>query len=202
MTDVYFIRHAQSDRTFHGEAERPLTKDGFSDSEKVSEALKDKGISRIISSPYTRAFQTVEPLAKKLALPIEIDDDLRERGAGKWHGDRFFDFVQKQWEDFDYRIEGGESLRQVQDRNIEALNRLLCKYEGETLALATHGTALSTVINYFFPKYGYDDFLKIADLMPLIVKMTLDWDKNVSGNENGIICTDIKEIFSVKKAYK
>ncbi len=201
MTYVYFIRHAQSDKSFHGESERPLTKDGFYDCEKVSEALKDKGISHIISSPYTRAVQTVEPLAKTLALPIEIDGDLRERSAGKWHGDRFFDFVQKQWEDFDYRIEGGESLRQVQNRNIEALNRLLYKYEGETLALATHGTALSTIINYFFPKYGYNDFLKIADLMPIIFKMTFERYKKASGNENGIICTDIKNIFSVHKSY-
>ena len=169
MTYVYFIRHAQSDKSFHGESERPLTKDGFFDCEKVSEALKDKGISHIISSPYTRAVQTVEPLAKTLALPIEIDGDLRERSAGKWHSDSFFDFVQKQWEDFDYRIDDGESL--------------------------------STIINYFFPKYGYNDFLKIADLMPLIVKMTFERDKKASGNENGIICTDIKNIFSVHKSY-
>lgn len=200
MTDVYFIRHAQSDRSFHGEAERPLTEDGVSDSEKVSEALKDKGISRIISSPYVRAVRTVEPLAKTLGLSIETDGDLRERSAGKWHGDRFFDFVQRQWEDFDYRIDGGESLRQVQDRNIKALNRALNKYEGETLAIATHGTALSVLINHFFPKYGFDDFLKIADLMPLIVKMTFESGKN--GSENGIICTDIKEIFSVQRSYK
>lgn len=197
MTEVYFIRHAQSDRLYHDELTRPLTREGFAYSEKLAEILKDKGIKHIISSPYTRALQTVEGLAKALGLETEIHEDLRERCAGKWHGDRFFDFVEKQWADFDYRIEGGESLREVQNRNINALSELLQKYSGSAIALATHGTALSTIINYFYPKYSFDDFLKIADLMPLVVKTKLDLTP-----VGGISCSEIKEIFSVHRPYK
>jgi len=197
MTEVYFIRHAQSDRTYHDEFTRPLTKEGVKDSEMLSEILKDKGITHIISSPYVRALQTVEGLAEALDLKIETNEDLRERGAGKWHGDRFFDFIEKQWSDFDYRTEGGESLKEVRERNIKALEGILKKYKDETLAIGTHGTALSTIINYFYPKYSFEEFLKIADLMPLVVKMTLELKP-----DGGIICTDIDEIFSVHKFYK
>lgn len=196
MTVVYFIRHAQSDRNFHDERTRPLTEEGFSDSEKVAKKLKDKGITRIISSPYTRTLQTVESLSRALKLETETDERLRERGAGKWHGDKFFDFVRRQWEDFDYRIEGGESLRQVQDRNIEALGEILKKYRGGIPALSVHGTALSTVLNYFYPEYGFDCFLKIADLMPLVLKATFE------ENRGGIVCAEVREIFSVRKSYK
>lgn len=193
MTVVYFIRHAQSDRSFHDEQTRPLTAEGIADTEKITLALKDKGITHIVSSPYTRTVQTVEGLSKALMLEIETDNDLRERNAGKWYGDRFFDFIEKQWADFDYRIEGGESLREVQERNVAALKRYFEKYKGQTIAIATHGTALSTIINYFFPEYGFEDFLKIADLMPLVLKMEFE----DSGD-----CASAKKVLSIKKSYK
>lgn len=194
MTEVYFIRHAQSDRTARDDRTRPLTLEGLKDSERAAEVLREKGITHIISSPYTRAIQTVSPLARALKIRIETNDDLRERHAGKWHGDRFFDFIEKQWADHDFKIEGGESLKEVQGRNIKALKEILKNYEGETIAIATHGTALSTIINYFYPKYGFTEFLKIADLMPLIIKTTLEVHSD-------IVCTDISKIFSVHRPY-
>lgn len=194
MTEVYFIRHAQSDRTARDDRTRPLTLEGLKDSERVAEVLREKGITHIISSPYTRAIQTVSPLARALKIRIETNDDLRERHAGKWHGDRFFDFIEKQWADHDFKIEGGESLKEVQGRNIKALKEILKNYEGETIAIATHGMALSTIINYFYPKYGFTEFLKIADLMPLIIKTTLEVHSD-------IVCTDISKIFSVHRPY-
>lgn len=193
MTTVYFIRHAQSDPTFQQEQSRPLTAEGVSDSEKVTEVLKDKGITHILSSPYKRARQTVESLSEALGINIEIDEDLRERNAGKWHGDRFFDYVKQQWENLDYAVEGGESLRQVQSRNINAVNKALKKYKGETIAIATHGTALSTILNYYYSYYGYEEFLKIADLMPLVIKLTFDGKGR---------CIEGEKIFSVHTVYK
>lgn len=192
-TVVYFIRHAQSDRHFHDEYTRPLTEEGLADVETLTLALKDKGITHILSSPYTRTLQTVRGLSQALKLEIETDTELRERDPGKWHGDKFFDFVEKQWKDFDYRSEGGESLREVQQRNIGALKKYLEKYKGQTIAIGTHGTALSTMINYFFPEYGFEEFLKIADLMPFVLKMEFD--------EVGR-CISAEKIFAVKKSYK
>lgn len=189
-TVVYFIRHAQSDRAFHDEYTRPLTAEGIADTEKITLALKDKGITHILSSPYTRALQTVQGLSQALKLKIETDSDFRERNAGKWHGDKFFDFIEKQWADFDYRIEGGESLREVRERNVGALEKYTEKYKGQAIAIATHGTALSTIINYFFPEYGFKEFLKIADLMPFVFLMEFD---------GGGRCINAEKIFSVKK---
>lgn len=192
MTHIYFIRHAQSDHTFQQEQSRPLTAEGVSDSEKITEVLKDKDITHILSSPCKRTLQTVESLSEALGINIETDEDLRERNAGKWHGDKFFDYVKRQWDNFDYASEGGESLRQVQCRNIIAVNRALEKYKGETIAIATHGTALSTILNYYYSDYGYEDFLKIADLMPLVIKLTFDSEKR---------CIDGERIFSVYKKF-
>ena len=40
--------------------------------------LADFSIDRIFSSPYDRCVQTVEPLARARALPIEVRDELGE----------------------------------------------------------------------------------------------------------------------------
>lgn len=192
MTTVYFIRHAQSDRFVHDDRTRPLTSEGISDTSKITAVLENSGISHIISSPYTRTIQTVSDLSEKLGLEIETDEDFRERNAGQWHGENFIEFIRSQWEDFSYHILDGECLADVQKRNISALHRWIEKYNGETVAIATHGTALSTMINFYYPEFAFESFMRIIDYMPYVVKMELDCDK----------CLSFEEILVVKKEYK
>lgn len=81
---VYFVRHAQAgDRTkWKGPDQlRPLSKKGRRQAEKLAKLLAGKAIGRIVSSPYVRCIQTVEPLAARLGLPVEIDDALAEGAA-------------------------------------------------------------------------------------------------------------------------
>ena len=40
--------------------------------------------------------------------------------------------------------------------------------------IGSHGTALSTIINYYDSTYGYEDFDKIRCLMPWIMKFTFE----------------------------
>lgn len=192
MTTVYFIRHAQSNRFEKDDRTRPLTEEGMADTLKVTDALKNSGIKHIISSPYVRTIQTVKNLSETLGIMIETDEDLRERNAGQWHGDNFFDFIKQQWSDFNYHILDGECLADVQKRNISALNRIIEKYENEKIAIATHGTALSTIINYYYPEYNFESFIRMVDYMPYVVKMEFN-DKN---------CVSFEEILIVEKEYK
>jgi len=192
MTTVYFIRHAQSNRFEKDDRTRPLTDEGMADTLKVTDKLKNTGIKHIISSPYTRTIQTVTNLSETLGITIETEEDLRERNAGKWHGDNFFDFIQQQWADFSYHILDGECLADVQKRNISALERIVEKYSGEIVAVATHGTALSTIINYYYPEFNFDSFRRIVDYMPYVVRMDFE-DKK---------CVSFEEILIVEKEYK
>ncbi|MGN1119889.1 MAG: histidine phosphatase family protein [Oscillospiraceae bacterium] len=193
MTTVYFVRHAQSDRFALDDRTRPLTAEGMQDAERVTAALADKGITRVLSSPYTRTMQTVSGLAGALGLPIETDEDFRERNAGTWRGENFLKYIEAQWADFGYHIEDGECLADVQARNIAALKRALEKYPGETLAIATHGTALSTILNKYFPEFGYADFMRILDAMPYIVRLDFDGEGR---------CAFKEEILMILKQYK
>jgi len=71
-------RHAHSVYS-PDERNRPLSERGRIDAQKVAEILKDCGVDVLIASPYRRAFQTIEGLAKLLEKEIVIEEDIRER---------------------------------------------------------------------------------------------------------------------------
>lgn len=173
-TNIYFIRHAEPDRSVKDEMLRPLTEKGISDAALVVKALKDKNIAVVYSSPYKRAVDTVMGLADAYNLKINIVDDFRERKVDNIWVEDFRSFSRKQWEDFNYKLECGECLREVQERNIAALYKVLISNQGRNAVIGSHGTALSTIINYFNPNFGYDDFWSIIDKMPYIICFKFD----------------------------
>lgn len=83
MTSV-LLRHASAgDRHDfeHDDSWRPLDKRGRRQSDDLIELLRPLGVRRILTSPYVRCVQTVEPLAA--ALGVELEEDVRlAEGAG------------------------------------------------------------------------------------------------------------------------
>lgn len=181
MTTVYFVRHAQP---IHGWAEdrtRPLTEEGRADRAMVLEALKDVPVDAFYCSPYVRSYDTIAPAAASFGLPIITDARFREREAGEGgNGEAMF---RRRWADFDFHEPGGECLRAVQARNIAALHDVLDANPGRTVVVGTHGTALSTIMNYYDPTFGTEDFLRIIDWMPYIVEMTFEGRERVGLRE-------------------
>lgn len=75
------IRHASAgDRSeWKGDdRRRPLDKRGRKQAKRLVEKLADFEIERILSSPYDRCVQTVEPLARARGLEIELREELGE----------------------------------------------------------------------------------------------------------------------------
>ena len=64
---------------------------------------------------------------------------------------------------------------------------------GRNDSLGTHGTALSTIIKYYRPQFGFADFMRIIDYMPYVVEMTFDDNGGLYG---------MKDILIIKKEYK
>ena len=180
MTTIYFIRHAQSDHSVHDDVTRPLTEKGLRDRSLVSDYLDLKGVSAVFSSPYKRAYDTVAEFAQRKNLDIVCMDKFRERSMANMWVDDFASFSMQQWKDFDYKMAAGESLREVQNRNIEALHYLLSTHPNETMVVGTHGTALSTIVNYFDHSFTYERFKEIVWLMPWIVAFVFEGDRCIS----------------------
>jgi phosphohistidine phosphatase SixA len=78
------LRHARAgDRAAWDRDDRlrPLDERGRRQADELVELLRPLGIRRIVSSPYVRCVETVEPLAAALELPLELEPLLAE-GAG------------------------------------------------------------------------------------------------------------------------
>lgn len=186
MTVVFFIRHAESDISVKDDAIRPLTEKGLSSAVSLANRLEDIRFDKLYSSPYKRAFDTVKPLADRNNLDITVMDGFKERRVDDVWLEDFHAFSRKQWEDFDYRLEGGESLRSVQSRNIEALNDILLSEKGKTVAIGTHGTALSTILNHYDPTFDFDAFERIRPIMPYIIRMEFIGENLIRSDEVNI----------------
>lgn len=69
---IYLVRHAE--KADDGTKDPPLTKIGSERALKLSDYLKDKGITSIYSTNYERTRSTASPLAQKLGIEIIIYD--------------------------------------------------------------------------------------------------------------------------------
>ncbi len=183
MTRIYFVRHAEPDKTVEDDRTRPLSKKGLSDTQFVYDTLKDKGIDVAVCSPYKRSVDTIKRLTDALGINIQTDERFREREAGiKGTGLRS---NPERWKATEWESDWGEFIQDVKKRNVEALMDVLDKYEGHNIVLGTHGTAFSTILDYLSPEYGYDDFIRMMDWMPNIVEIVFDKRDVVEINEIG-----------------
>ena len=185
-TRIIFVRHARSQ---YGEDDRirPLTDDGLKSRKIVVETLKQYKIDCFISSPYKRSIDTIRPAADYFEMPILTDERFRERKVGTWEDG----WLEKRWDDFMCAEEDGECLASVQARNIEALKEVIADHVGETVVIGTHGTALSTILNYYDSSFGLDDFMRIVAWMPYIVELVFDGDELIEKKELAHVETTI-----------
>ena len=75
------IRHARAskpDEWSGDDRRRPVDERGRKQAADLVDALSDYPLTRILSSPYDRCVQTVEPLARARGLEVEIRDELGE----------------------------------------------------------------------------------------------------------------------------
>ncbi len=177
QTVVYFVRHAEPNYNNHDDMERELSEKGMRDRTLVTTFLRDKNIDIALSSPFKRAIDTIQDFADNNRLHIEVVEDFRERKVEDVWIEDFTSFCKSQWADFSYKLTTGESLEEVQKRNIKALEKVLVDYKGKTIVIGSHGTALSTIINYYDNTFRYDDFEKIRTLMPWVVKFVFEDDR-------------------------
>ena len=169
MNRVYFIRHAKSDCSVHDDLNRPLTEEGVRDSEKLAKYFRDKSITKMYSSPYKRSLDTIKEVSNIFRLDIEIVEDFRERKISNDWIDDFDKFIEMQWNDFNYKLSDGETLNEVQARNIRELHRILMENKEQDIVIGTHGTALSSIINYYDKNFNHVAFNEIKDRMPWVV---------------------------------
>jgi 8-oxo-dGTP diphosphatase len=93
---VHLVRHARAgsrSRWKGDDALRPLSKVGRAQAAAITEILARQSVELIVSSPYVRCIETVDPLSDRTGIPVEISDALAE-GARLSQSLRLFEKVQ------------------------------------------------------------------------------------------------------------
>ena len=191
MTKVYFVRHAQPEHANADDKTRPLNKEGKKDSAIVLDFVRDKQTDIFYCSPYRRSIETIEETAGFFNKNIITDERLREREKGE-NGNNITMF-KKRWADLSYHEEGGESLAMVQNRNIEALNEILSANRDKAIVIGTHGTALSTILNFYDNSFGYEDFMRIIDWMPYVIELDFEEKNLINKTEHCYVVKEFKK---------
>lgn len=82
---IFWVRHGQStwnliDRMQGHELSPPLTDLGRAQSAEAADALVDRGVVRVLSSPAVRALETAAVIGERLGLDVVTEPLLLEKG--------------------------------------------------------------------------------------------------------------------------
>jgi exopolyphosphatase / guanosine-5'-triphosphate,3'-diphosphate pyrophosphatase len=81
---VHLVRNAKAEKRAHfdgPELLRPLTPLGLLQADALAARLRERPVARIVSSPYLRCLQTVEPVARALGVSVEASEALAKGEA-------------------------------------------------------------------------------------------------------------------------
>jgi len=171
LSEIYLVRHATSvlpTPEFEDEFLRPLSEVGLQEAEALIPDIVALKPTRIFSSPYRRAIQTVEPAARVLGLSVQVEVDffehrMSDRPIANWR-----EVLERQWNEFDFVPEGGDSFTQTFSR-VRGVREKLEQLEGVTV-LAGHGTVISLWLRMLDPEFGFQEHLSMPN--PAIYKVS------------------------------
>lgn len=150
-TRLYLVRHGQvmnfETETYNGHRDVDITAHGVRQMEAVADRLKDEDLAGVYCSDLVRARKGADIIAAPHGLVPEPRPALRELDINLWEGlnadqveERFpgaFDAWREQGAD--YRIPGGERIRDLVERVLPALREILISHRGGRVVLVVHG---------------------------------------------------------------
>jgi 2,3-bisphosphoglycerate-dependent phosphoglycerate mutase len=143
MGRVLLVRHCQA-RWSEDNESRPLSELGLEQARALSDWLKRRWpVDAIVSSPYQRAIDTIEPFATMSALDIALDERLREREAPFLAATAdHIAAAEACFADYSLRLERAETGFEAQERGWQAIEEML-ESSVSLPVLVTHGQLLS-----------------------------------------------------------
>lgn len=148
---LLLVRHAEPVTPTPGgprEPVRPLTENGRRQADELAQQLRAEVPHSIVSSPYLRAVQTVQPTADLLGLGVELLADLREWRAGLEPTRNWKDHYLRCWSNPGYALPGAESHRNARQRMLAALDGMITRWlpRGGTVIAGSHGTVITLAL--------------------------------------------------------
>lgn len=157
-TRVYLIRHGQvvghETPSYNGHADVALTEHGIFQYHQLRERLADKEISACYSSDLSRCANGAKIICEPLGITPILDARLRELNIGIWEGMTWSEIVAQypqEWSNrladiVNYCVPEGESLLNLADRAVPALNDIVAAHAGENILVVGHGGMNRTIL--------------------------------------------------------
>ena len=159
MTTIYLVRHAVTSHTgqkLTGWMEGVhLTEDGKREAAATAEHLADVDFKAIYSSPIDRTRETAEIIAALHEIEVTITRGIGEVQYGKWTNrslktlsrTKLWSTIQR-WPSA-VRFPEGETLREVQTRAVDEIERLREKHPEETICCVSHADTIKLIVAHY-----------------------------------------------------
>ena len=204
-TRIIVVRHAQSEgnlnKEFHGQYNSDITEFGITQAQCTAKALENVHFDKAFSSDIRRAFSTTSIIAKPHKLTVEKDAGLRELYAGEWEKGKFDDLktlYPDQYDQWytnlaDFTCPGGESIRFLQQRVNDTIQKIVKTNPGKTLLIGTHATPIR-VMGCIWHRIPLQDILTL-NWVPNASYSTIDYDCDSLEFEliNYAVCSHLEE---------
>jgi ribonuclease H / adenosylcobalamin/alpha-ribazole phosphatase len=162
VTTLVLVRHGATSHTADkrfsgglGGSNPGLTDEGRAQVREVADWLAPLGdaVDAVVASPVRRTRESAEILAERLGLDQVEEPGFAEMEFGAWDGmtfgevrDRHPDELEKWLGDLDLAAGGGESFREVEERVLAGLARVVERYAGRTVIVVSHVTPIKILI--------------------------------------------------------
>ena len=158
MTTIYLIRHAEAEgnlyRRIQGHWNGQVTPRGQQQIDALAERFRDVPIDAVWSSDLQRTKDTAGAILKYHDLQLETTPRLREANLGVWEGRPLGDVEYESPEQMYYfnhdpakwSIPQCEHFPEVQARMRAVLAEIAARYEGQTVAVVSHGVAIRSFL--------------------------------------------------------
>jgi 2,3-bisphosphoglycerate-dependent phosphoglycerate mutase len=157
--NIYIVRHCKAEGQSPG---TNLTEVGQKQAEKLAKFMSDKDIEGIISSPFTRAYQSIYPFAKKSGINVTTDERLSERILSSENHDNWREMLRNTFIDLELRYDGGESSSVAMNRILSVISDVL-NLGLNNVVLVTHGNLMSLLLNHYDNQYGFETWEALSN---------------------------------------
>ena len=159
MTVVYLVRHGVTSHTGHKLSgwmpDIHLTGKGVAQAEAVAERLASVPLKAVYSSPIDRTMETARPIAARHGLPVRSRRYIGEVEFGRWE-DRSFKTLRrtKLWGRVQRfpsgaRFPDGETLREVQVRAVDEIERISAEHPRDAVCCVSHADVIKLVLAHY-----------------------------------------------------
>jgi len=188
-TTLYLVRHGETEHNRRGViqgggVDSELNAAGRSQSRALADRLASVTVDALYASTLRRAKQTADILAQPHEpLSRTYLRDLSEMDWGVFEGeppseerDEAMGTLKSAWQEgaYDRTVDGGESIRDVQERAQRAIRHILARDAGRTVLVVTHGRYLRVLLATVLDDYGLEHMQELGHSNTCVNRVVVD----------------------------